>query len=64
MTQRDEATILGDMLQGLNEAAACTSGMIHVRPDSKWFFLRDMAEALKAMVVDLVVDPMMSSGRK
>ncbi len=61
MTFRDPATILGDMLQGLNEAAACCSGMIHTRPASHWFFLRDVTEAMKAMVVSEIVDPMMAN---
>lgn len=63
MTQkiRDISIVLGEMLEGLNESAACCSGMIHTRPDSHWFFLRDITEAMKAMVVDQIVDPMMAN---
>lgn len=61
LAQRDISIVLGEMLQGINEAAACCSGMIQTRPDSQWFFLRDVTEAMRAMIVDQVVDPMMSS---
>jgi hypothetical protein len=61
MITRDIPTVLGDMLQGLNEAAACCSGMIHTRPDSSWFFLRDVTEAIRAMITSEIVDPMMAN---
>lgn len=63
MTQvaREIPVVLGEMLQGMNEAAACCSGMIGSRPDSQWFFLRDVIEACRAMIVDQCVDPMLAT---
>ena len=58
---RDVAIVIGELLEDLNDSAACCSGMISLRPDHHWLLLRDMFHATKAMIVSEIVDPMMAN---
>lgn len=59
--KRDISVVLGQMLEGLNQSSACASGLIHNRQDSRWFHIRDIIEAARAMIVAECVDPMMAN---
>jgi hypothetical protein len=64
MQQRTKAIILGQMLEGLNQATGAAGHLIHHRQDARWFNIRDILEAVKAMLVAEAVEPMFQSQKK
>ncbi len=58
MTEKTQAQLLTDFLEGLNEMAGAAGVMIHHHQDLRWHFIRQIIEEAHAATVKLAVNPM------
>ncbi len=59
--ERTVELILGEMLEGLNQASGGASHLIHQRRDARWFHIRDILEATKVMISMDAVEPLLET---
>ena len=53
--------VLGQFLEGMNQAAGAAGAMIHCHQDSRWFKVRAVLEFVKKVIVGECVDSMLKS---
>lgn len=58
--KKNNAVLLNEFLEGLNEMAAAAGVMIHHHQDLRWHFIRQILEETKNATVKLAVNPMMA----
>lgn len=58
--ERPKEIILGQLLEGLNQAAGASGHMIHHHQDTRWFKTRAILEAVVRLVVAQSVEPLIT----
>lgn len=56
---RTKEIVLGQMLEGLNQASGGSRHMLHHHQDSRWFNIIAIIEAVHRLIVAQAVDPML-----
>ncbi len=57
--ERPKEVVLGQFLEGLNQATGAASHMIHHHQDTRWFRIRGILETVHTMCVNNAVNPML-----
>jgi hypothetical protein len=61
---RTKELILGNLLEGLNQASGAASLLIHHQQNTFWMRMRDVLELTKAGIVSYSVDPLLKPKQK
>jgi hypothetical protein len=57
---RSREIILAQLLEGLNQSSGSAGHMIHHHQDSRWFKTRAILDAVKKMIVQYSVEPLLA----
>lgn len=60
MKERSKEIIVGQFLEGINQATGGSRHMIHHHQDSRWFNILAILETVSKTCVSNVVDPMLT----